>query len=65
MITNVAFYRVRAAEAARQAIAAGGGSVRDRCERFAGWWSAIGDALEAGDVEGARLLSANVIYLNV
>lgn len=64
MITDVNFYRERASEAARQAEALAAGHARDRCQRFAAWWSAIGDAVEADDIAGASALTENVIVLN-
>ena len=63
MKSDLHFYRIRAAEAVRQAEAATSRSVRERCERFAVWWSALADACEAGDVGLAADLAVNIAYL--
>lgn len=63
MASNLEFYRERAAVAAAEAAGATSQPARERCEQFASWWSALGDAVEAGDTARGARLAGNVTYL--
>ena len=63
MITDIDFYRAQAVEAERQAGSAMSDTALARCQGFAAWWSAIGDALEAGDMDRATELTGKVTSL--